>query len=87
MADVFFYAALGLAGAALVLAFVRFLLGPTLADRTVALDGMTVISLPVIAWMAAYSGRIIYLDVALVYGLISFVGVVAMARYLERGLA
>jgi multicomponent Na+:H+ antiporter subunit F len=31
-------------------------------------------------------GRHIYLDVALVYALLSFLGVIAVARYLERGL-
>ena len=32
------------------------------------------------------SGRFIYLDVALVYGVLSFLAVLAIARYLERGL-
>ena len=32
------------------------------------------------------AGRFIYLDVALVYGVLSFLAVVATARYLERGL-
>ena len=64
----------------------RLLAGPTAADRTVALDAMTIIALSLIGWIALTSGRVIYLDVALVYGLISFVGVVALARYVERGL-
>ena len=33
-----------------------------------------------------HAGRFIYLDVALVYGLLSFLGVLAVARYLEDGL-
>jgi len=70
----------------LVLAIIRLLLGPTVGDRAVALDAMTIISLSLIGWIALSSGREIYLDVALVYGLISFVGIVAIARYLERGL-
>ena len=55
-------------------------------SRTVALDAMTIISISFIAWLGLWSGRGIYLDVALVYGLISFTGIVAVARYLERGL-
>ena len=71
---------------ALVLSMYRLLAGPTAADRTVALDAMTIIALSLIGWIALTTGRAIYLDVALVYGLISFVGVVALARYVERGL-
>jgi multicomponent Na+:H+ antiporter subunit F len=70
----------------LVLAMVRLLIGPTPADRAVALDAMTIIALSLIGWISLRSGRVIYLDVAMVYGLISFVGVVALARYVERGL-
>jgi multicomponent Na+:H+ antiporter subunit F len=39
-----------------------------------------------IALYAHLAGRFIYLDVALVYGVLSFLGVLAVARYLERGL-
>lgn len=86
MADIIYQIAGGIALAAMVLAFVRMLLGPTAADRVVALDVMTIISISLIALIALVLGRVIYIDIALVYGLISFVGVVAIARYLERGL-
>ncbi|MCF7919617.1 MAG: cation:proton antiporter [Candidatus Cloacimonetes bacterium] len=72
--------------AGIVIAFIRLLLGPTAADRTVALDAMTIITISLIAWLGYMLGRKIYLDVAMVYALISFIGVVAIARYLERGL-
>ncbi|MEA3499468.1 MAG: monovalent cation/H+ antiporter complex subunit F [Candidatus Marinimicrobia bacterium] len=70
----------------IVLTFTRMVLGPTVADRAVALDGMTIIAISLIAFIAYYSNRIIYLDVAIVYALISFIGIVAIARYLERGI-
>jgi multicomponent Na+:H+ antiporter subunit F len=60
--------------------------GPTSADRVVALDVMTIISISLIVYVASLARRIIYFDVAMVYALISFLGVVAVARYLERGL-
>jgi multicomponent Na+:H+ antiporter subunit F len=60
--------------------------GPAAADRAVAIDGMTVIAIALIVFIAYWAGRIIYLDVALVYALISFVGIIALARYLEKGL-
>ena len=86
MADIIYQIAGGIALAAMVLAFVRMLLGPSAADRVVALDVMTIISISLIALISLVLERVIYIDIALVYGLISFVGVVAIARYLERGL-
>ncbi len=71
---------------AIVLTFIRMILGPTVADRAVALDGMTIIAISLIVFIAYSFNRIIYLDVAIVYALISFVGIVAIARYLERGI-
>ncbi|MGE0053422.1 MAG: monovalent cation/H+ antiporter complex subunit F [Hyphomicrobium sp.] len=47
---------------------------------------LTVISISLIAIYAHVADRFIYLDVALVYGVLSFLGVLAIARYLERGL-
>ncbi len=71
---------------AMALTFFRMIKGPTPADRVVALDVMTIISISLIIYLAATFHRIIYIDVAMVYGLISFVGVIAIARYLERGI-
>jgi multicomponent Na+:H+ antiporter subunit F len=72
--------------AAIVLSFIRLLLGPSVSDRAVALDGMTIISLSGIALLAYFLERVIYLDVALVYGILSFMAVIALARYLEKEL-
>jgi len=72
--------------AAIILSLVRLLKGPTTADRVVALDTMTIVSISLIVFIATLTRRIIYYDVAMVYALISFIGVVAVARYLERGL-
>ena len=86
MANILFYTALSIALLAVVISFFRLLIGPSAADRTVALDGMTIISISVITAAAYFLGRVIYIDVALVYALISFLGVVAIARFIERGL-
>jgi multicomponent Na+:H+ antiporter subunit F len=71
---------------AILFAVIRLILGKTLVDRIVAIDALTVISLSLIALYAHVSGRFIYLDVALVYGLLSFLAVLALARFLEKGL-
>ena len=57
-----------------------------MVDRVVAVDMLTVVSISLIALYAHVAGRSIYLDVALVYGVLSFLAVLAIARYLERGL-
>jgi len=64
----------------------RLALGLTAVDRVAAVDMLTVVSISLIALYAHVAGRSIYLDVALVYGVLSFLAVVAIARYLERGL-
>jgi len=71
---------------ALLTSFLRFLKGPTCVDRMVALDTMTVVGISLIVLLAVSAGRNIYLDVALVYALLSFLGGIAVARYLERGI-
>lgn len=86
MADLIYNIAAIIALTGMVLSFARLILGPTIADRAVALDGMTIIAISLIVFIAYYSNRVIYLDVAIVYGLISFIGIVAIARYLERGI-
>jgi multicomponent Na+:H+ antiporter subunit F len=70
----------------IMLGVVRLILGRTVVDRVAAVDMLTIISISVIALYAHVSGRFIYLDVALVYGVLSFLSVLAVARYLERGL-
>jgi multicomponent Na+:H+ antiporter subunit F len=81
-----FNAAFFILMAALLLSFYRFLKGPTCADRMVALDAMTIAGISIIVFVAFIAKRTIYLDVAMVYALLSFLSVVAVARYLENGL-
>ena len=68
------------------LALYRLLKGPTAADRMVALDAITNTTAGVLLIIALVSQRFIYLDVTLVYAILSFVGVIVVARYLEGGL-
>lgn len=71
---------------AILLGITRLVLGPTLIDRIVAIDMLTIISISLIVLYAHVSGRFAYIDVALVYGLLSFLAVLAVARFLEKGL-
>lgn len=86
MVELLLYIAAALTGLALLLALYRFLKGPSSGDRVVAFDVLTIVSITAIVLAAIAEGRGIYLDVALVYALLSFLGVIVIARYLERGL-
>jgi len=86
LAETILRIALALGAGAVLLAVLRLLRGPTAADRAVALDVMTLIFVPGMVALAVFSGRGIYLDVALVYGVLSFLGVMSLARYFDRGI-
>jgi multisubunit Na+/H+ antiporter MnhF subunit len=68
---------------ALVLCVVRLFLGPTTPDRVVAADSAAVITTAGLAWLAHALDSALYLDIALVYGALAFIGVVAIARAME----
>ena len=68
----------------IILALARLVKGPAAADRIVALD---LISILIVAFLAAYSiyaGETSFLDVAIGYALIAFLGTAALARFLMR---
>ncbi|MBT5231710.1 MAG: cation:proton antiporter [Methylococcales bacterium] len=65
---------------------IRLVKGNTVLDRVIALDLLTLVSMALIIIIAHINNRFIYIDVALVYGLLSFLGVLAVARYLEKRL-
>ena len=70
----------------IVFGIIRLIIGPDTVDRVVAIDLLTIVTIALIALLAHHMERYIYLDVGLVYGLLSFLGVLAVARYLEKGL-
>lgn len=76
--------AVGLTVAALLLALVRLIRGPTLADRVVALDLLGTVSIGVIAAYDVLTEQPVLLDVATVLALVAFLGTVALARYIRR---
>lgn len=70
--------------AAVLLTTLRLLLGPTTPDRMVAADTLSVITTGGLAWLALGLSSALYLDIALAFAALSFVGVVAIARTLEE---
>jgi len=71
---------------ATLMAVYRILAGPTIADRAVGLDTATTITTAMIVLFSQIFHRGIFLDVALVYAVLAFLGVIALARYLEGGV-
>ena len=58
--------------------------GPTAADRMVAIDILGTVVVGFVAIIMVVSGKTYLLDVALVWALVSFVGTLALAKYLVR---
>jgi multicomponent Na+:H+ antiporter subunit F len=67
---------------AMLLCIVRLVRGPTLADRILALDTITVLAVGYIAVFAIRTGFVLYIDVAIAIALVGFLATVALARYL-----
>ncbi len=77
----------GLALLAFVLVcMIRLSIGPTAADRAVALDTINTLVVAAMVLLGAAFNLVVLLDVALVYALLSYVGTLYIARYLEGGL-
>lgn len=68
----------------LVLAFIRLLRGPTLADRIIAFDLIAAASAGIIVVTAITTGQSVLLDAASIWAVIAFLSVIAFAWYIER---
>jgi multicomponent Na+:H+ antiporter subunit F len=72
-----------LVGLGVLFAVARLLIGPTPADRVVSLDTFNIIVIGVIALLANQFKNSLYLDIAIVYGILAFMETIVFARYLE----
>ena len=70
---------------AMALAMCRALLGPTAYDRVLALNNIGTKTVVLIALLGFLNGRPDFLDLALVYALINFIGTIAVLKYIEYG--
>ncbi len=77
---------LTIVGLGIFLCFLRMLKGPTPSDRAVAFDTVSTVTTALLVLLGLTFGRYVYLDVALVYAVLTFIGSVAIARFLERGI-
>lgn len=73
-------------GVGVILCLLRMMKGPTAPDRAVALDTSVTVTTALLVLIGLILKRQIYLDVSLVYAILTFIGSVAIARYLEGGI-
>ncbi len=83
MNSLLLFLAFSLVIGAVLLGMWRFFRGPTVPDRVVAADTLAVITTAGLVWLASEFDNPIYLDIALVYGALAFVAIVAIARAIE----
>jgi multicomponent Na+:H+ antiporter subunit F len=77
-------AAVGI-GIGMSMAMARALMGPTMYDRVLALNTFGTKTVLLIAVLGFLAGRPEFLDLALVYALINFIGTIAVLKYFEFG--
>ena len=70
---------------AMAMVLVRALTGPTVYDRLLAINNFGTKTVLVIALHGFITGRPEFLDIALVYALINFIGTIAVLKFFEYG--
>ena len=66
---------------------IKLIAGPSSADRLVALNILSGVVLAFLVVRGVSEGRVLYLDVALVYDIFGFLGFLAIARFLRDKLS
>lgn len=67
----------------LIFSMIRVAAGPTIADRIVGVDTINTLVVALMVLLGAAYKQVIFIDVAIVYALLSFVGTLYVAKYLE----
>ena len=71
-----------LLGLAFLATIIRIIRGPTLADRILGLDTVTLLSAGTIGVFAVHTGLTLFADIAIALSLVAFLSTAALARYL-----
>ncbi len=77
--------ALGTMAVCLVFILIRFVKGPSLSDRIIALDLFATTLIGIIGLYAMHTAKQSFVDVAIILSLIAFLGSMSFAYYLVRG--
>ena len=68
----------------MVLVLWRLVKGPTAADRVIAMDLLSVLVVTFLVAISIHTRETSYLDVAIAYACIAFLGTIALARFIQR---
>lgn len=82
--DYLYYVILPVLVISVLIIFIRFLKGPSLSDRVVALDLLITTGVGIIAVYSIITRQAAFLDIAMILALIAFLGTVAFSYYLEK---
>jgi multicomponent Na+:H+ antiporter subunit F len=70
-------------GFAVLISLIRLFLGPTSPDRVVALDTINTLVVGMMIALGAFYEEVIFIDIAIVYAVLSFVTTLFIAKYIE----
>lgn len=79
-------AVLSLVGIGMLLSLIRLVKGPSTMDRVVSVDTLNVMITGLIAILAVVFENSLYLDIAIVYGVLAFLETIILAKYMEGKL-
>lgn len=79
-----YYIILPIVSFSILLVFVRFIKGPTISDRIIAVDLLVTIGIGIIAVYSIQTNQSTFLDIALILALIAFLGTVAYSSYIQK---
>jgi len=83
--DTTYFVVLGALMLSVIMAIIRVIKGPTAPDRIVGLDTINTIVIASMIIFGVAAGSVIYIDVAIVYALLSYISTLFIAKYLEGG--
>ena len=82
--DFYYYLILPVLSLSVLLVFVRFVRGPGIVNRVVALDLIITTGIAIIAVYSILTHQSTFLDIAMILALIAFLGTVAFSYYLQK---
>lgn len=72
-----------LIGIGVLLSLVRLIKGPSVMDRVISVDTINMMIVGLIAVLAIVLENNLYLDIAIVYGILAFLETIVLAKYME----
>lgn len=74
---------LSLIGVGVLLSIVRLIKGPSVMDRIISVDTINMMIVGLIAVLSIVLENGLYLDIAIVYGILAFLETIVLAKYME----